>query len=161
VYLVTLSRAPTSRPYRIKHSKYESGRKTVVASRNTAYQHTEESTYHSYLPIPVCKLVAEEIGKSDVLDSTVTLSGGLCGVVSTPSGSAFDDKSPIGGLSDVMGGGVRRLSITDSEGKEEKEDGVDVGMPSISPGLCRVLAIEPMVSTPESCGDPRLKDNEL
>jgi hypothetical protein len=48
-------------------------------SRNTRYK-KEISTYHGENPhVLVCKLVAEESGKSDIVDST--LSGGLCGVV--------------------------------------------------------------------------------
>jgi hypothetical protein len=48
-------------------------------SRNTRYK-KEISTYHGENPHDlVCKLVAEESGKSDALDST--LPGGLCGIV--------------------------------------------------------------------------------
>ena len=44
------------------------------------YKLQKKGIYHEEnLPIPVCKLVAEESGKSDMLDST--LSGGLCGIV--------------------------------------------------------------------------------
>jgi hypothetical protein len=51
----------------------------MVVSRNTRYG--TKCTHHGEnLPIPVCKLVAEESGKSDVLDST--LSGGLWGIMS-------------------------------------------------------------------------------
>ena len=40
---------------------------------------TEKCTYHwENPPIPVCKLVAEESGKSDVLDRMLV--GGLCGL---------------------------------------------------------------------------------
>ena len=92
----------------------------------------------------------EERGKSVVLENT--LSGGLCGVVTAPGGSC--DKRNRHSVTDVVkavGDGVRRLSRAISEGKEEKDDGVEVGMIPTSPGRCRV--VEPMASTSEGCGN--------
>jgi len=74
---------------------------------------------------------------SNVSTALVPLASGItcsCIVVSTPSASVFDEGSPITGLSKGVSDGVRRLSIAASEGDEEKEDWVDVGMPPISPG---------------------------
>jgi hypothetical protein len=158
----------------------------IQMAHETAIHATEKLEYHEdNLPIPVCKLVAEESGKSDVLDKK--LPGGLCGlisasgsganrdqcnrhsatdvgagrgttsggvlfgnvlissvplasgmscscvVISTPSVSIFDDESPSEGLSNSIGGGIRRLTTESSEGNEEKEARVDAGMPSTSP----------------------------
>jgi hypothetical protein len=64
-----------------------------------------------------------------------------CEAVSTPSTRVFGDGSPNMVVSD----GVRRLCRATSEGKEERDDGVDVGMTPTSPGRCRV--VEPIAST--------------
>ena len=74
-----------------------------------------------------------------------------CEAVSTPSTRVFGDGSPNRGLCRVVSDGVRRLSRAISEGKEEKDDGVDVGVTPTSPGRCRV--VEPMASTSEGCGN--------
>ncbi|KAF8269707.1 hypothetical protein EI94DRAFT_905997 [Lactarius quietus] len=58
-------------------------------------------------------------------------------VVSTPSERVFDDGSPSRRLRNLVGEGVRRLSVATSKGNEEKDDWVDVGMPSPSPGRSR------------------------
>jgi hypothetical protein len=82
----------------------------------------------------------------NLLSASVPLASGMgtsCVAVSTPSVRVLDDESPSGGLSKSIGGGVKRLSAVPSEGNEEKEDRVDVGMPSTSPGRCR--EVEPVV----------------
>ena len=101
--------------------------------------------------------MAEECAKSDALDGV--LSGGLCGIVGasvcgsgdfalvplavtrsrscvfvfTPSVRLLVDESPRGGLSNAVWGGVKRFTTAPSEGNE-KEDRVDVGIPSTIPG---------------------------
>ena len=72
-----------------------------------------------------------------------------CEAVSTPSEMVFGDGILNGGFGKVVGG-VWRLSRATSEGKEENDDGVDVGMIPISPGRCRV--VELIASTSEGCG---------
>ena len=56
----------------------------------------------------------------------------------------------------VVGDGVRRLSRATSEGKEEKDDGVEVGIIPMIPGRFRVL--EPITSTSEGCGSSLVSD---
>ena len=51
-------------------------------------------------------------------------------VVSTPSATFFGEESPSRGLSKVVGGGRRRLS-GGASGGNEKDDWVDVGIPSM------------------------------
>ena len=57
-----------------------------------------------------------------------------CEAVSTPSTRVFGDGSPNRGLGKVVGDGLSRLSRATSEGKEEKDNGVDVGMIPTGPG---------------------------
>ena len=54
------------------------------------------------------------------------------------------------GLGRAVGDGVRRLSKVTSEGKEEKEERLDVGVALVIPGR-RVLL--PVASTSEGCGN--------
>ena len=125
----------------------------------TAIQISGKCTYHGD-PIVVCKLVAEECAKSDVLDAM--LSGGLCGILSaskcgssrdlplvslaacvvvcTPSVSTFDE-SPRRGLIKAARGGVKRFTTAPSEGIE-REGLADAWMPSTIPGRCR--EVEPV-----------------
>jgi hypothetical protein len=57
-----------------------SGNQIQERTREQKYKRGKDCTYYGENgPILVCKLVAEESGKSDILDST--LSGGLCGIV--------------------------------------------------------------------------------
>ena len=70
-----------------------------------------------------------------------------CEFVSTPSTSVF---GPNMGLGRAVGDGVRRLSKVTSEGKEEKEERVDVGVALVIPGCRVVLSVS---STPEGCGN--------
>jgi hypothetical protein len=79
-----------------------------------------------------------------------------CEAVSTPSTRVFGDGSPDRGLGKVVGDGLRRLSRATSEGKEEKDNGVDVGMIPTSRGRCRV--VEPVESTSERCGSSVVSD---
>ena len=92
--------------------------------------------------IVVCKLVAEESGKSDVLNGM--LSGGLCGIVgasdcgsgdfvTTPSVGRLVDGSPRRGLSKAFRGGVKRFPTASSEGNKEDDELEDAVMPSTSP----------------------------
>lgn len=117
-------------------------------SGHQKYKKGKDCTYYGESgPILVRRLVAEESGKSDVLD--ITLSCGLCGIVvasgdmssscaviSTPL-NVCDDGIPR--LNNGAGDGVRRLSATASEGNE-REDRVDASerMPPI-PGRYTVL----------------------
>ena len=57
---------------------------------------------------------------------------------------------PNRGLGRAVGDGVRRLSKVTSEGKEEHEEGDDVGM---TPVLLRRRAAVPVASTSEGCGN--------
>ena len=57
---------------------------------------------------------------------------------------------PNRGLGRAVGDGVRRLSKVTSEGKEEKEERVDVGWALVIP-MRRVVL--PMASTSEGCGN--------
>ena len=57
---------------------------------------------------------------------------------------------PNRGLGRAVGDGVRRLSKVTSEGKEEKEEGDDVG---ITPVVLRRWAVVPVASTSEGCGN--------
>ena len=53
------------------------------------------------------------------------------------------------GLGRAVGNGVRRLSKVTSEGKEEKEERLDVGVALVIPGRRVVLSV---ASTSEGCG---------
>jgi hypothetical protein len=62
-------------------------RKHKYASK---YELRNGSTFHgANLPIPVCRLVAEDSEKSEALGNT--LSGGLCGMVSASGGGGSRD----------------------------------------------------------------------
>ena len=141
----------------------------------TAIQVTGKCRYHGD-PIVVCKLVAEERAKSDVLDTM--LSGGLCGilsaskcgsardfplvplascvVVSTLSVSTLDDEGPRRGLIKAVCGGAKRFTTAPSEGNEEHW--VDAWMPSTIPGRCREA--EPVACISAACGNSGLKKND-
>ena len=57
-----------------------------------------------------------------------------CDVVFTPSVWLFDDGKPrMGGLSNLVGDSVRRLSMAASEGNEAEDGWDEVGIPSTSP----------------------------
>ena len=97
----------------------------------------------------------EERGKSVVLENT--LSGGLCGTV-TASGESWGrrNRHSVTDVGKVVDDGVRGLSRAISEGKEEKDDGVEVGMVPMSSGRFRV--VEPMASISEGCGSSLVSD---
>ena len=78
------------------------------------------------------------------LNSGVTYS---CEFVSTPSTRVF---GPNRGLGRAVGDGVRRLSKVTSEGKEEKEERLDVGVALVIPGCRIVLSVS---TTSEGCGN--------
>ena len=63
----------------------------------------------------------------------------------------FDGGSP----NEAVGDGVRQLSKVTSDGKEEKEEGDDVGMTPVVPRR-RVVVLVP--STSEGCGSSTLKE---
>jgi hypothetical protein len=66
----------------------------------------------------------------------------------------LDDGNPSRGAGKVVGDGVRRLSKATSEGKEEKDDWVSVGVTPTSWGRWIVGS---MASAPGSCGNSALK----
>ena len=74
-----------------------------------------------------------------------------CECVSIPSTSVFDGGSP----NEAVGDGVRRLSKITSDGKEEKEEGGDVGM---TPVISRRRVVVLVASTSEGCGSSALKE---
>ena len=142
---------------------YKRSQAQVPRNRVTSYGKTY-ILYHGDHILVLRKLVAEESGKSDVLDgmlslglcSIVSASGcgsnsamvllaavsGSCVVVCAPSVSILDDESPRRGLSKAVCGGVRRFTTAPSEGNRENENRVDAGIPSTSPGRCR--GVEPV-----------------
>jgi hypothetical protein len=134
--------------------KHTAANQIQEQTRERKYKRMKDCTYYGENgPILVCKLVAEESGKSDILDST--LSGGLCGIViASVCGGSRDWRSRHSATDD-------RGTDTTSAGELSTNVSFDLGpLASGMSSSCAVIVIStPSVSVCDDGGPSRGLNN--